>query len=92
MAKKADSTLLKEARARIEELEKDLERQKGYTKMYQDKAEKLELQINSVHEALDTVGVPRYFKKDEYCSRDTMELAARLFAWQMGARVKPEDA
>ena len=90
MAKKADSTLLKEAQARIEELEKDLERQKGHTSMYQTKVTNLERQINSVHEALDTVGVPRYFKKDEYCSKETMELAARLFAWQMGAIVSGE--
>ena len=86
--KKADSTLLKEARARIEELEKELEYKESTLKSYRERYEKLDREVQSVHTALDSVGVPREIKtNDSYCSTKTMELTSRLFAWRMGARL-----
>ena len=86
--KKADSTLLKEARARIEELEKQLEYKESTVQSYRGRYEQLDREVQSVHTALDSVGVPRTIKEDgTYCSTKTMELTSRLFAWRMGARL-----
>lgn len=90
--KKADSTLLKEARARIEELEKELKSSKASADMYRDRYTKLDHEVQSVHTALDSVGVPREIKSPgSYCSTTTMDLTARLFAWRMGGRIGNQE-
>jgi hypothetical protein len=89
--KKADSTLLKEARVRIEELEKELEAKKSLAEMWHNKYTTLDREVQSVHTALDSVGVPREIKSPGgYCSTTTMDLTARLFAWRMGARLSEQ--
>jgi hypothetical protein len=88
MAKqKALSTQLKEANAQIEKLTSELKSKSEsfdtYYKMYNDS----QLELESVHTALDTMFVPGKVKQGY--SEKTMTIASRLFAWQAGARVEP---
>jgi len=88
MAKeKALATQIKEANATIKELKDKLSNCESVKKMYQDKAEKAELEIDSVHCALDAMFVPRMVKTGY--SEKSMTIASRLFAWQAGARIEP---
>ena len=89
---KAISTQLKEAKAKIEQLEKERDRHEQYEKMYRESSQKLEAEIQSVHVVLDTLGVPRKYKREGYCGEETMPLASRLFAWTAGARVKADES
>ncbi len=84
--KKSDATLLKEATARIKELEKDLESSERTKDSYRDMSNSLQLEIESVHCALDAMFVPRSVKSGY--SEKTMTIASRLFAWQAGARIE----
>jgi len=85
---KSDSTLLKEATARIQELEKKLENEQASKKYSNDRADRFELEIESVHTALDAMFVPRIVKSGY--SEKTMTVASRLFAWQAGARLEKQ--
>lgn len=87
MAKqKALSTQLKEANAKIEALEKKLVSEENSKKYVQERANKAELEIDSVHAALDAMMIPRTVKSGY--SETTMTIASRLFAWQAGARLE----
>lgn len=83
----AISTQLKEAKELIKQLETE-----QYEKMYRESSQKHEAEIQSVHVVLDTLGVPRKYKRDGYCGEETMPLASRLFAWTAGAKVKPDES
>ena len=87
MAKeKALSTQLKEANEKIVKLESDLKSAEISKKYSSDRADKAELEIDSVHCALDAMFVPKTAKSGY--SDKTMTIASRLFAWQAGARIK----
>ena len=87
MAKeKALSTQLKEANEKIVKLESALKNAESSKKYSSDRADKAELEIDSVHCALDAMFVPKTVKTGY--SDKTMTIASRLFAWQAGARVE----
>jgi hypothetical protein len=88
MATKSEKTLLKEAETRIEKLEKELENVKGTKDMYFKRTTEAELEIESVHCALDAMFVPRIVKSGY--SEKTMTIASRLFAWQAGAKIEKQ--
>jgi len=63
MAKeKALSTQLKEANERILELENKLKSEENSKKYVQERANKYELEIESVHSALDAMMIPKTVK------------------------------
>jgi hypothetical protein len=91
--KKADSTLLKEARAEIERLESSLKSEKMMKDTHFERANKAEAELESIHAALDTLSVPRsYPDPNSYsCGTKTLTVASRLFAWTAGARIKETE-
>lgn len=93
MTKKADSTLLREARAEIAELEKKLKAETSVKESYFKRMNAAVAEIDSVHTALDAMGVPRHVHADGHssCYGEKILLSARLFAWVAGARLAPEE-
>lgn len=82
---KAITTQLKEANIEIERLNKELSNYKSYLNTERNEKEKLLLEVESVHTALDAMFVPRIVKVNY--NEKTMTIASRLFAWQAGSRI-----
>lgn len=83
---KAMSTQLKEAVARAENAEEDLADYKRYLESTRAERDRYQLEIDSIHTALDAMFVPRSVSSG-YSTKD-MTIASRLFAWQAGARIE----
>jgi glutaredoxin 2 len=84
--KKTDKALLKDAEAKIAELMKTIASKDDTIRGYRERAEKAELEVDSVHAALDAMLVPRMVKSGY--REQNMTIASRLFAWGAGAKIE----
>lgn len=87
-SKKSPSTLLKEANKQIEELTKQLKSAEQTKDSYYRQFGEANNELESIHTALDSIGVPSV-KKDRWGTETRMNASARLFAWLAGAKAQP---